>query len=139
MKVQVWLTTCQRQDGDADENRLKAVGTLTAEADGVRLRYDEPACDGADGAAVCLTASPERLVLERQGETRSHMLFVPGKRCRCRYYTPYGELHLHTLCTALECTLAADGGRVFAAYRLETGAGLPAECTMEITVKEVSE
>lgn len=139
MKVQVWLTTCQRQDGETNESGLEAVGTLTTEADSVRLCYDEPACDGADGAAVCLTVSPERLVLERQGEMQSRMVFVPDKRCLCRYYTPYGELRLHTVCTALECTLTANGGRVFAAYQLEMGEGTPTECTMEITVKEVSE
>lgn len=139
MKVEVWLTTCQQQDGETDENRLKAVGTLTTTADGMRLCYHEPACDGAKGAAVCLTASPERLTLERQGEMQSYMVFVPDKRCPCRYCTPYGELRLYTLCTALECTLTAGGGRVFAAYQLEMGEGAPVECTMEITVKEVSE
>lgn len=139
MKKQVELITRQNQDDELTETKLTAVGTWEFTPNGTVLRYREPPNDEDTGAVVCITFSEQRLLVERRGETRSRLLFVPGKRQLCRYDTPYGALTLHATCTALQQEIGRHGGWAFAAYQLELGESEPLACTMEISVKDVSQ
>ncbi len=138
-QVRVQLTTAQQQDGDMTTTETTAIGCLSAEGNTIQLRYTEPPCEESAGATVCVTAMPARVTIERCGEFRSRLLFVPGQRCLCSYDTPYGSLSLHTQCQRLENEWRVDGGRLFIAYAMETGAAEPLSCTAEFLVEEVSE
>lgn len=138
MKKQIVLTTRQQQDGEVEETQLTATGTLEPTEGGLLLRYREPSEEGTLGAVVCITLKEQHILLERRGETRSRMMFSPGKRHLCRYDTPYGPLTMHTTCTELCQEVERHGGRAFAAYQLELGESEPLLCTMEILVKDVS-
>ncbi len=139
MKKQITLITRQTQDGEVAETKLTATGTWETTPNGRLLRYREPPSEEAAGAAVCITFHEQRLLVERQGETRSRLLFVPGKRQLCRYDTPYGAIPMHATCTVLQQEIGKHGGRAFAAYQLELGESEPLACTMEILVKDVSQ
>lgn len=138
MTVNITLKTRQEQNGETDEVTLSALGTLTADGDTYTLRYTEPTENG--GTAVCVTAA-HRVTVQRRGETASTLIFAAGERHACPYETPYGVLTLYTACDELQNELTAAGGRVYAAYQLDTGDPREpiGQCTMEILVEEVAE
>ncbi len=132
MNVEVTMTSRVTVDGECEESRLTANGTLTRADEAVTLRYTE-----AEGADVCVAVRPTQTVIERHGEVRSQMLLEEGKRHLCRYETPYGRLILHAQATRLRFAMNEGVGCLQAAYTLEMSGALT-QHEIEITIKEVS-
>lgn len=132
MNVDITLHTVQVLDGETEETRLTARGTLEQRKDGVLLSYTEP-----EGAAVTVTVRPSQTVIERHGEVHSQLLLEVGKRHLCRYETPYGRLMLHTQAQTLQFSFENGTGCLQAAYLLDmNGAAIAHQ--IEIRIKEVS-
>ncbi len=132
MNVDITLHTVQVLDGETEETRLTARGTLERREDGVQFSYTEP-----EGAKVTVAVRPSTTVIERHGEVHSQMLLEVGKRHLCRYETPYGRLMLHTQTEQLTFSFENGTGYLRAAYTLDMNGATTAH-QIEITIKEVS-
>lgn len=130
MKQQVVISIEGRQSLPGIEPeviRTQARGILEDRGEaGVLLTYQEDGQSEMERVWTTLTATPDRVVLERTGALTSQMVFAEGREHRSAYATPYGTLELvirtRTLCSSLD----GRGGALKLEYDLElggTGAG----------------
>ncbi len=142
MKVLVEFKNIRQENDERDETAFQAIGLLEETENGLCLRYVEPpdADDDSTAAAVRVTVSDTKIIIERQNPTvQSRMVLEAGVQHPCRYDTLYGALDLRVVCDEACRELTAHGGRITARYRIDTPGVDAFENHMEITVKEVSE
>ncbi len=135
MDVSISLRAVQTMDGETDETRMQAVGTLEQTANGVQLTYTEAAADG--GARVSVLLRGDHVMIRRQGEISSQLWLEPQRRRECRYETPYGSMRLYATGRSASFSFAEGKGCLTVAYALEMN-GAVTEQAIEIRIKDVS-
>lgn len=118
--------------------RAQARGILEDRGEaGVLLTYQEDGQSEMERVWTTLTATPDRVVLERTGALTSQMVFEEGQEHRSAYQTPYGTLELVIRTRALFSNLDGQGGEVRLAYDLALGGGETGRNTLRLQVRPV--
>ena len=131
MTVTVTVRATQYMDGECDRTEQQAAGTLEKRGRLLRLSYTE------EEASTTLTVTPDKVVIDRRGETASVMTLQVGMTHLCNYQTPYGAFTIGVTAQRLDNRLGEHGGVLNASYRLDMGGGAT-QNEIEILVKEVS-
>lgn len=102
---------------------------------GILLTYQEGGPSRLDRVMTTLTATPDRVVLERTGALNSRMVFVEGQEHRSAYQTPYGTLELVIRTRTLFSNLDGQGGEVRLAYDLALDGAETGRNTLRLQVR----
>ena len=136
MNVMINLKGTQTVDGESDVVELTTTGTMEPILNGWKLCYQETEATGLDGTTTYLTATDERIQLERVGTYPSMLILEKGRRHHCTYNTPYGTLDLGTYASNIENALHNRGGNLNFSYTLGFNGSVSAEHSINITVRE---
>ena len=139
MKQDVWITIVgtQRADGESDQVELATVGCLERENGWTRICYEETETTGYAGCTTTVTVyGNERVVMDREGSSRSQMIIEKGKRHQCQYETELGFLMLGIGGEYIENRLTDQGGTLRFGYTIDVNAGLASENDVRIEIKE---
>ena len=121
----------------ADPIHMLVPGDLTIEGSIYTLRYQESQTDEATGAVatqqIKLTLEPGRVVMTREGDFGTTMVFVRGQRFEGAYHTPYGDLEMAVYATRADCELTPLSGSVHLKYTLDMQGAFAAQNTLELT------
>lgn len=129
MDVLVSIRSVREMDGERESYDTAAAGELCRDGETLRLTYRP------EGDKAVLTARPGCVVLQRQGEVSSKMVFRPGRRCLGDYATPYGAMDMAVTTRRLDDRLGDDGGELTLEYDLELGGSGLGSHTVRIRVQ----
>ena len=110
--VVISLMGVQRYDETPpDVIELVTQGQLHEEEDGALvLTYEESELTGLEGTRTTLRIEGERVVMLREGELNTQMIFEEGRQHTSLYETPVGELTVDIQTSRLRHNLTDRGG-----------------------------
>lgn len=112
--------TAQNPQEDEDAVRLLTTGTLTGDNDAWRLNYTETQPDGSGTHEITVTLDKGVVIMQRQGEYATSMVFEKGCRFEGSYATPFGELAMGVYATQVKYQVDPQtGGEVNLQYQLD--------------------
>lgn len=82
--------------------------------------------------------SGSRVTVIRRGETESRLILEKGKRHRCLYRTPAGNLMIGIYTEALDIALNKKGGNVLMKYSVDFNNDLVSNNEIKIKIREKS-
>ena len=123
----------QTVSGETAEQTLTAGAAYSVHEHGVVLTYAEEG--DLEGTASTLVVKEGEVTLTRNGTTRTAMRFIKGKRCPFEYETAAGVLSMSVVATAVDSTLAENGGRLSLRYLLYADGGLLSKNEMIIDIE----
>lgn len=103
---------------------------------GLSLTYEESELTGLEGTTTTFQVERDRIVLKREGNLNSEMIFQEGQRHVSLYETPYGGLMLGVKTRKARSTLYDVGGELNINYVLDVDDQTIGENSFEIQVKE---
>lgn len=127
----------QTDDKDSDVIEFTTLGKF-GERDGkYMVVYEEN--QTLEGALVKTTLKTEnnRIVMNRSGAIDSKLVIEKGRRNRCFYSIPQGELVLGIFGESIVNNLNKNGGDLSMCYTIDIDNGLISRNTVEISIKEV--
>lgn len=114
------IQSIARRDDEAEEPvTLITSGQLTLEGARATLMYDEVLDESVPPQHVTVTIEDETMVMSRDGEYATEIVFHKGNRYEGMYATPFGHMALAVYCTRLRYELNADGGEVLLSYQMD--------------------
>lgn len=132
--VNIFIKSSVSTENDHDESEFFTEGTLEQTADGIKLSYDENEQIGFENSHVCVTASPEKIVIERTGAANSVLYIEKGKKHCCVYGTPYGDFTVGTHAYEITCGLDEDGGTLEFKYSVDVNSEFISENELRLVV-----
>lgn len=129
----------QSNDTDSDIIEFTTLGKL-AERDGkYMLTYEENKTIEGSTVKTTLKADENRITMNRSGAIESKMIIESGKRNKCFYSIPQGEIVIGIFGEYIKNDLKQDGGELKMSYTVDIDNGLISRNTIEISVKEVND
>ncbi len=127
----------QSNDTDSDVIEFTTLGKL-AERDGkYMLVYEENKTIEGSLVKTTLKADENRISLNRSGAIESRLIIESGRRNKCFYSIPQGEIVLGIFGEYIKNNLKDNGGKLEMSYTVDIDNGLISKNTIEISVKEV--
>ena len=119
--VVISLMGVQRYDETPpDVIELVTQGQLHEEEDGALvLTYEESELTGLEGTRTTLRIEGERVVMLREGELNTQMIFEEGQRHLSLYETPYGTMSIGVRTWSLFIEMDSSGGELEMDYAVE--------------------
>lgn len=127
----------QSNDTDSDVIEFTTIGKF-GERDGkYMVVYEEN--QTLEGALIKTTLKTEdnRIVMNRSGAIDSKLVIEKGRRNRCFYSIPQGELVLGIFGESITNKLNKNGGELSMCYTIDIDNGFLSRNTVEISIKEV--
>ena len=127
----------QSNDTDSDVIEFTTLGKF-GERDGkYMVVYEEN--QTLEGALIKTTLKTEdnRIVMNRSGAIDSKLVIEKGRRNRCFYSIPQGELVLGIFGESITNKLNKNGGELSTCYTIDIDNGFLSRNTVEISIKEV--
>lgn len=127
----------QSNDTDSDVIEFTTLGKF-GERDGkYMVVYEEN--QTLEGALIKTTLKTEdnRIVMNRSGAIDSKLVIEKGRRNRCFYSIPQGELVLGIFGESIINKLNKNGGELSMCYTIDIDNGFLSRNTVEISIKEV--
>ncbi len=127
----------QSNDTDSDVIEFTTLGKF-GERDGkYMVVYEEN--QTLEGALIKTTLKTEdnRIVMNRSGAIDSKLVIEKGRRNRCFYSIPQGELVLGIFGESITNKLNKNGGELSMCYTIDIDNGFLSRNTVEISIKEV--
>ncbi len=127
----------QTSDADSEVIEFTTLGKF-GERDGkYMVVYEEN--QTLEGSLVKTTLKTEdnRIVMNRSGAIDSKLVIEKGRRNRCFYSIPQGELVLGIFGESIINNLNKNGGDISMCYTIDIDNGLISRNTVEISIKEV--
>ena len=115
---------------------LRARGLLRREGEALILTYREGEDSGMEGVYTTLRATPEEIVLSREGPWQTRMVFRAGPPQEGRYDTPYGALPMRLHTRRLRFDLSETGGELDLEYLMELAGQSAGATHFQLTVRE---
>lgn len=120
-----------------DSIELTTLGKL-AEKDGkLMLSYEDSETVQNSKVKTTIHIDGEKLTLLRSGALESRLVVEPGKRHRCFYNVPQGELMLGIFGKEVKNRLKSDGGYLKMKYNIDVNNDFLSENVIEINVRKV--
>ncbi|MEG0766180.1 MAG: DUF1934 domain-containing protein, partial [Clostridia bacterium] len=109
----------QDEGGEEEKIRLMTTGKLFSIPDGFRIEYEETSPDSVQGCQVTMELYAQRVVMQREGELVTHMVFEKNQRFAGEYQTPFGTLEMGIYATDVQIHMTENGGNVRLSYQLD--------------------
>lgn len=117
--VLVSLTANTYREDTADEPiMLLTTGELQI-GDNTKIFYTESLSEDLPPQKISLHYQNNRLIMDREGDYTTSMIFEKGKRFEGIYSTPYGNIEIAIYCTFLSFNVGEDGGNIKIKYQLD--------------------
>ena len=119
--VMIKVLGIQSQPDGTDEDRIELVTEGQYEfTDGkITITYDESELTGFIGCVTTFVIYPDYIVLNRQGELNTDMIFDNSRRHVCHYDTPVGTMALGIVTLDSKYSLDENGGHMEVHYNLD--------------------
>lgn len=119
--VVISVTSKQAQPDGSDEDSIELVTEGKYHYDGEKtvISYMESEITGFGGCTTTFSVYPDRIVMNREGNGSSDMIFDNGKRHQYYYETPVGSLLLGVVTLSSKTNLDSSGGNVEVHYMLD--------------------
>ena len=119
--VMIKVLGIQSQPDGSDEDRIELVTEGQYEfTDGkITITYDESEITGFIGCITTFTIYPDYIILNRQGELNTDMIFDDERRHVCHYETPVGSMCLGIVTLGSTRDLSEEGGHMEVHYLLD--------------------
>lgn len=118
----VFLSIRGRQsyaDQEPEIIELTTEGTMEFRDGGWDICYEESALTGLEGVTTTFRVEPGRVILDRTGKLRSHMVFAPGEFHESLYQMEFGALMLRVRASHVFFDIVPDGGVIDLVYSIE--------------------
>ncbi len=119
--VMIKVLGIQAQPDGTDEDRIELVteGKYEFTDEKIVISYDESELTGFIGCETTFTIYPDYIILNRQGELNTDMIFDDTKRHECHYDTPVGSMFLGIVTLSTKRELTENGGHMEVHYLLD--------------------
>lgn len=109
-----------KPDGsDRDNIELLTEGQYDYSEDKITISYDESKLTGYVGSVTTFTIYPDYIILNRDGELNTDMIFDDAMRHECHYDTPVGSMRLGIVTLDVKRELDENGGHMEVHYILD--------------------
>lgn len=122
---------------DSDVIELTTYGTLSQRDGKFLISYEENEEPNGVIKTLVKAEGNEKVVMKRSGQIESNLTVEKGKRNRCFYAIPQGNLMLGIFGESITNTLNENGGKLTMSYTIDIENGLVSRNIVEISVKEV--
>lgn len=123
------------RDNDADEPvTMITYGTLRIDGEKYTVDYDETLDENLPAQHVSLILENDSMIMNREGDYSTQMIFNRGGRYEGQYFTPYGSMDLAVFCNRLKWELSEMGGSIALSYQMDIGGQFAATHEMSITL-----
>lgn len=117
--VVLFIQGRQRYGGQEPEViELTTEGTMDFREGGWDIAYQESALTGLEGVTTTFRVEPGKVILTREGELNSQMVFQEGVEHDSLYQLPFGALLLTVRATSVFFDIVPDGGTIDLAYNI---------------------
>jgi len=124
------------ENAQPDAMELVTRGTMARDEAGYRLVYQESEMTGLEGTSTIIRVEPEQVILTREGEFTTQMVFQEGRRHLSMYNTPYGAMAVGVNTRHLIAELNDQGGDIEIDYSIEIDHAIAGRNVFRIKVKE---
>lgn len=126
----------QKIDGESDSIEVITTGDYRREAGQVIITYPEFSQEDPNiRTDTTVTFDGEILTIERRGEMSSRLMLEKGRRHRCLYDTPMGQMLIGIFTDSITAELDDGGGVIRASYQLDFNNSAVSYNEFNITVK----
>lgn len=105
--------------GERDSIELVTAGQYGFENGESRFTYEESELTGLDGTRTTFTINPMGVVLRREGNLNTEMVFQQGKKNFFLYETPYGSATMGVNTRRIHTQLGEHGGDLELDYNID--------------------
>lgn len=117
--VVLFIQGRQRYGGQEPEViELTTEGTMAFREGGWDIAYQESALTGLEGVTTTFRVEPGKVILTREGELNSQMVFEEGAEHDSLYQMPFGALLLTVQATSVFYDIVPDGGTIDLSYHI---------------------
>lgn len=125
------------EDGQEDTMELITEGQLTNHNGGqFTLTYQESELTGLGSTQTTFQIEGDRIILLREGEVNSQMVFEEGRRHLSLYDTPFGSMSIGINTRRMHKTLSPKGGEIEIEYAMEIDHTVAGHNIFQIQVSE---
>ena len=130
--------TITDDNGQEDALSLVTNGTLETTPAGYRLRYEEHIDEDEPPQPVTLLLEGDSVVMQREGDYETGMVFAKGQRYESQYHTPYGFIDMAVYCSLARYRVDDEAGELRLRYQLDVGRQFVSmhELTLQFLLKE---
>ncbi len=121
----------------SDIIELTTYGTLSERDGKFLISYEENEEQSGVIKTLVKAEGNQKVIMKRSGQIESNLTVEKGKRNRCFYAIPQGNLMLGIFGESIVNTLSDNGGKLKMSYTIDIENGLISRNTVEISVKEV--
>lgn len=122
MKQRVMLTIRGKQcyrDQEPEVIELVTEGTLEHSGEGWSISYEESDLTGMKGVTTTFHVEPGKIVLDREGELTSQMVFQEGVFHDSLYQMAFGTLMITVCANQVRYDITESGGTIDLIYSIE--------------------
>lgn len=118
--VLVSIQSCARRDDESEEPiSMLTAGTLALDDETAAVTYQELLDESIPPQTVVVTAKDDSVIMQRDGDYATQMVFRRGQRYEGVYQTPYGSMDMAIFCTRLYYDLNDNGGTIDLIYQMD--------------------
>lgn len=119
--VMITVLSKQSQPDGSDEDSIELVteGKYYHDNEKTVISYIESEITGFGGCTTTFSVYPDRIVMNREGNGSSDMIFDSEKRHQYYYETPVGSLMMGVVTLSSRTDLDSSGGNVEVHYLLD--------------------
>ena len=126
----------QTIDGESDSIEVITTGDYCRKDGRVIITYPEYAQEDPNiRTDTTVTYDGSRLTIERRGEMSSRLILEKGRRHRCLYETPMGQMMIGIFTDSIVSALGDSGGTIRASYQLDFNNNAVSYNEFNITIK----
>ena len=122
--------------GEVDIQELVTTGVYYEKKGAYFIIYNESEITGMPGTTTSVKAEPQRVTLNRMGESQHKQVFETGMRNRGNYITPYGMMYMDVIPSKVDVILTDSGGSINLEYELEVEDQKISDNKLSLTVRE---
>ena len=135
--VIISITGIQQHENDEDETvELITAGEYGVEDGKIRFSYWGSELTGLEGTRTEFEVSPMGVVMSREGEISSQMVFEPGRKHYFLYETSYGAATMGVNTHSISHNLGVNGGDIEIDYVVDFDHNIVGRNKFKINVRE---
>ncbi|MBQ8541500.1 MAG: DUF1934 domain-containing protein [Clostridia bacterium] len=134
-KVYVSIIGETSVDGDGDKTELVTEGEYTFRNGKYLLRYREHLADVGGECTTVIKIDTDSVVMSRNGNINTQMIFQEGKRHMSHYETPLGSFTIGVSTDMLKSEVGLDGGEVEIKYILDINNSAQVENYLHLNIR----
>ncbi len=134
-KANITIISVVTNDEGEEKTEFFTEGSFDKSDEGFVMSYNETDEMGYESCTITITASKNKVLIERQGNAASMLIIEKDTKHHCLYGTPYGEFTMGINTFKIKNELSEEGGTLFMKYCIDIDNDFISENEMLITVK----